>query len=164
MRTSQVVRSPKKHSVSPGKRADKRATNLSFSTSANSPFASRDSLYSKEAPERSTSKLATSLSIRTLGQGTRVIRPSKRNEILAGTEKPTNREVLSSTHLWSNALASSSDEIMFVTLVESEGLKVAIAIASMFHWQCQRPLRALRAMMNGRGKSYTKRCAKPRKS
>lgn len=64
-----------------------------------------------------------------------------------------------SLHLMKNGIASSSDEIMFVLTAERFGLTIATYLASKFHWKCQRPLRALRAMTGEHGKSYTKRSA-----
>ena len=57
---------------------------------------------------------------------------------------------------------ASSDEIMFIITAEQFGLNAAIDLATKFHWKCQRPLRALRVMMNGLDRSYTKRSAKPK--
>ena len=77
------------------------------------------------------------------------------------TESPsvdtiTSSGVFSSFHLMKKRIASSSDEIMFVLAVERFGPTIATYLADKFHWQCQRPLLALRAMIDESGKSYTK--------
>lgn len=53
----------------------------------------------------------------------------------------------------------SEDEIMFLLCLRDFGFSTATYLAARFHWQHQRPLRALLAMMYGRDKSYTKRSA-----
>ena len=57
---------------------------------------------------------------------------------------------------------ASLDEISFIGCVTSFGPAKAIYLAGKFQWKCQRPLRALRAMMSELGRTYTKRSAKTR--
>jgi hypothetical protein len=55
---------------------------------------------------------------------------------------------------------ASALEIRVLELVIMLGLPTVERIAAIFHWRCQRPLRALRAMMNGRARNYSERSAK----
>ena len=57
---------------------------------------------------------------------------------------------------------ASSDEIAFILTAERFGLEAATYLAAKFGWQCQRPLRALRAMVGERGRTYTDRGRKTR--
>jgi hypothetical protein len=66
-------------------------------------------------------------------------------------------------HLVSFSTASL-DELSLLSTVATVGLERAIDLASKHKWKCQRPLQALRAMMNGHGKSYTKQSAKTRQA
>lgn len=59
-----------------------------------------------------------------------------------------------------NIFRASSDEMRFMEFYLSFGWKTATYLATKFHWKCQRPLQALRAMMNERGKNYSGKSAK----
>jgi hypothetical protein len=61
-------------------------------------------------------------------------------------------------------IASSSDEILFAMWVRDLGLKKAEQKAAKFGLQCERPLRMLRTMMNGRGKNYRVKSAKRKRA
>jgi len=58
---------------------------------------------------------------------------------------------------------TSIDEDMSCLTVKSLGPEAAIYFAAAFCWKCERPLRELRAMMNGRGKGYNKWGGKARR-
>ncbi len=55
---------------------------------------------------------------------------------------------------------ATPQEISFMHMASFMGLSAAKTLASKLHWQCQRPLRVLRAMMNERGRNYSARSAK----
>lgn len=67
--------------------------------------------------------------------------------------------VLSFCHFL-NVVNPTTDEIFFLLCVRGLGLKVATFLAAKFQMKCQRPLQALRAMMNARGRNYSVRNAK----
>lgn len=71
------------------------------------------------------------------------------------------KKLLSSNHFASIKNASSG-AILFMEFAASFGIKTATHLATKLHWKLQPPLRELRAMWSGRGKSYTKRNAKTR--
>jgi hypothetical protein len=52
------------------------------------------------------------------------------------------------------------EEISFMHYASFMGLSEAKNLASKLHWQCQRPLRVLRAMTNERARNYSARSAK----
>jgi hypothetical protein len=62
--------------------------------------------------------------------------------------------------LISNGSADSADEIMFLTLVKTYGLRRAVEKAAILHLQCLRPLQALLEVTNEYGKNYSTRSAK----
>jgi hypothetical protein len=55
--------------------------------------------------------------------------------------------------LRNNFAESSIEEHIFVLTVETLGFNTAAELAAKLHWQCQRPLRELRAIME---KNYEK--------
>jgi len=57
-------------------------------------------------------------------------------------------------------IASTADEITFVTMVETHGLREAMRLAAIFDLKCLRPLQALLSVSSVPGKSYTKQSAK----
>lgn len=89
------------------------------------------------------------------------IRPSRINDITPSVPSPANttrvREDFCIDWLMNNRKSSTPDERIFVVSVKAYGLKIATATAARFRWKCQRPLRALRAAMNARGKNYSAR-------
>jgi DUF1365 family protein len=61
-------------------------------------------------------------------------------------------------HLLKNDKAvSTSQEIIFLLCARAFGISEANSLAAKFHWKCQRPLRALRTMVDGQGRSYSMR-------
>jgi len=90
-------------------------------------------------------------------------RPSSRMRPPSGKCAPCwekNNLVLRFLHSVNTFSNLSSDDFMFIHLIRYNGPNRAISLATKFHLQCQRPLRALLAMMNERDRSYTKRNAK----
>lgn len=55
---------------------------------------------------------------------------------------------------------ASADEIRFIEFFQSFGLTTAEHLAARFHWQCQRPLRALLAVIHELDRNYSVRSAK----
>jgi hypothetical protein len=78
---------------------------------------------------------------------------------LSGGKTVTFKKVSEVFHL-RNFSNISADERIFLFSVYLDGFKEAEHLATTLHWKCQRPLRALGAMMYRCGKSYTKRGAK----
>ena len=62
-----------------------------------------------------------------------------------------------SFHLFSNRIASSIDEVIFLLTAKNFGLEVAIHLGSRFGWQFQRPLQALLSALSEPDKSCSKR-------
>jgi hypothetical protein len=62
-----------------------------------------------------------------------------------------------------NFLNATSDEAIFLVSAYFNGPSEAEHLSNTLHWKCQRPLRALCAMMNESGKGYTKRGTKARR-
>ena len=88
--------------------------------------------------------------------------PNSQNSIPFTSEnlKETKQSgVLSFCHFL-NVVNPTTDEIFFLLCVRGLGLKVATFLAAKFQMKCQRPLQALRAMMNARGRNYSVRNAK----
>jgi len=68
---------------------------------------------------------------------------------------PTNEALIgafAAVHFRSRAMASSRDELMFLRAAVSLGFERAVALAATHRWKCQRPLRALRAVLQARSK------------
>jgi len=55
---------------------------------------------------------------------------------------------------------ASSDEMTFLLWVRNFGFKLATFLAARFHLQCQRPSKALLAMMSECGRNYSEQSAK----
>ena len=70
-------------------------------------------------------------------------------------ENVTESEFSSSIHLRIKPCASR-DEVIFLLTARQFGIPIAKRLAAKFHWQCQRPLQALLAMMNERGSFVSK--------
>ena len=65
-------------------------------------------------------------------------------------------------HFLSRSMASSRDELMFLPAAFSLGSERAACLATKHRWKCQRPLRALRAMLNEHDRNYDARSATAR--
>jgi hypothetical protein len=55
---------------------------------------------------------------------------------------------------------ATPEEISFMHFASSMGVSAAKTLASKLHWQYQRPLRVLRAIMSEHGRNYSARSAK----
>lgn len=84
------------------------------------------------------------------------VRPSPLNTTRPVTLKdnpfPTNEALIgafAASHFRSRDMASSRDERIFLRAAVSLGFNRAADLAVMHRWNCQRPLRALRAVLNG---------------
>jgi hypothetical protein len=89
-----------------------------------------------------------------------VVTKRARRSLLAAEKVSNSSNSLFLSHVL-NISKASALEIRFLELVIQFGLPVAEKIAAIFRWKCQRPLRALRAMMYERGKNYSGRKRKP---
>ena len=81
--------------------------------------------------------------------------PPSRSVVSLPVEPLTCTEQLGLNWIKNNAESSSVEERMFVLTFMDCGLSRAAEVAAKFQWRCQRPLRALRAVMNERGKKYS---------
>ena len=121
------------------------------------------SIYLKSAePVSSTMRPASpKLIVRSSSENSCTRPPLKNTMTTALLTDVTEIGVCSAFHLLNNSKASL-DDILFIAVSQQFGANAAIFLADKFHLKCQRPLRALRAMMSGHGKSYTKQSAKTR--
>ena len=148
----------KRHLAPEGHDNSRHETNLRELRSRISDGASRGSPYSNAASNHSTQTPAEEYRAR-------IKRFSCRSITQLGNFSVDPLSV-SSTAKWEDSFfhllmtnRASSDEIVFIITAEWFGLNAAIDLATKFHWRCQRPLQALRAMLSEPGKSYTKRSA-----
>jgi hypothetical protein len=121
--------------------------------------ASRSSPYSKVAFLRHIQKPAREYLVNIAKDGEMSMSLLIKDSVSSPSVKNIQSGDDSSCHFLSIRCASE-DEILFMEAVRSFGLLEAAEIAATLHWQCQRPLRALRAAMNGRGRNYSEQNAK----
>jgi hypothetical protein len=88
-----------------------------------------------------------------------VMYPSNEKDVKSIVKSTDNKAPLLFSFM-SASLACSADEILFVKLVQDNGLTQAIRIAARFDLRCLRPLQELLSRTDARGRSYTKRSAR----
>ncbi|SRR6266702_826696 len=79
---------------------------------------------------------------------------------LSDVPNETSHSVLLAVFQFFNVDNPSNHDAIFLLCARDFGLKTAEWLAAKFHWQCQRPLQALSAMLNGPGRNCNARSAK----
>jgi len=90
-----------------------------------------------------------------------VILPSTTNSESLPCELPDTRTSWEDCITWlQNFKNCTRDERTFISAVAAFDLRTAADLAATLHWKCQRPLQALLAASNARGRNYSARSAK----
>ena len=128
--------------------------------------ASSDTLRAQESNGSSKRKAVSRKSLRTTfwerGSAeaiTTEILKAAISDLAPGIKEINLREVAGAIH-FSNFDNASQDELTFLASVAAHGSKRAIDLAAKLHWRCQRPLRALRAMMSVPSRNCSGKSAK----